>query len=79
VKATEKKKFELSTTGWGTFDLPITIHWSKASGLSDLPQTIDHHLSFNGEGKWKTITLKIGKEKLIKIYGEQNIQHIIDK
>ena len=33
VKGGTGKKFELGMIGWGTFDIPITIYWSEASGL----------------------------------------------
>lgn len=29
VKANHDGKFEMSFTGWGTFDIPITIHFKR--------------------------------------------------
>ena len=52
IKAYEGKNLELSYIGWGTFDVPITIYWKKNIGMEE-SLTIDHYLSFDGEGKWR--------------------------
>ena len=51
VKAKPGECFEYQATGWGWFDIPITIHWK--AGLVEGDRTdINHTLCFDGDGKW---------------------------
>jgi transcription initiation factor IIF auxiliary subunit len=34
AKSVEGKPIEYSTIGWGTFDVPMTIHWKKEVGIA---------------------------------------------
>jgi len=46
--------------------MPIIIYFKKETGLEE-PITIDHELSFDGAGKWRTVSLQFPKEKLKKL------------
>ena len=63
VKEEKNKEFALSTTAWGTFDVPMTIFWNPKTGIKD-PVTVDHYLSFDQPGKWKTIEISLSMKKL---------------
>ena len=52
VKAAVGQKLEITYKGWGYFNVPITIYWSKHTGIKE-PLELDHMLSFNGNGKWR--------------------------
>jgi len=54
-----REPFELSTVGWGTFEVPIKIYWKDWLKLP--PAYLDYHLSFDGEGVTKTYTLEYEK------------------
>ena len=69
IKASDGKRFEYTTTGWGFFDIPISIYWKD--GLVEGNRTdIQHTLCFEGDGKWQTITFKVDKNRLKKILGK---------
>ena len=62
IRKVSKPPFQLKTKGWGTFEIPITIKWKKA--VSPAPTTLSHYLSFDGEGAWKTYTIRVHADKL---------------
>ena len=63
VKAQNGKHFELTYNGWGTFDIPMTLYWTKESGLKGHLE-VDHYLFFDGPGKWKTVKVQFSRTKL---------------
>ena len=69
VKAGPNKKFEMTFTGWGTFDIPITIHFKRELCLEPENRKMDlnHYLCFNGNGKWRSVNLPIKKTVAIKL------------
>ena len=40
--------------------MPFTIYFTKSSGIIK-PKIVDHMLSFDGNGNWKTVTFQIKK------------------
>ena len=69
VKANPSGKFEMGFKGWGTFDIPVTIHFRRELQLeADKRQLkLDHYLSFDGNGKWRTVVLPIKKAAALKL------------
>ena len=68
IKAPDHKdSYEWSCVGWGTFGIPITIHFRRAVGLNPRTLELDHNLSFDGPGKWKTISMNIKKSQAKKL------------
>ena len=59
----EQAPFELSTAGWGTFDIPIHIEWRKE--LKMMPSDFEHELSFDGEGETKQYILRVNKQEIL--------------
>ena len=59
AKAVPGKPLEYSTVGWGTFDVPMTIHWKPEVGMATA--SCEHELSFEGKGKWRTITMMMNR------------------
>ena len=51
----------ITYTGWGYFEVPMTIYWRKISGKKE-SLTIDHMLNFDGKGKWKQVTIPFDKD-----------------
>ena len=49
----------MSRIGWGTFDIPITVYWKKH--LKKEITSFDHYLNFDGNGKWKTVSVFLNK------------------
>ena len=56
--------FRLCKVGWGYFELPITVHFKKATGILD-PQTFEHTLSFDGDGKHRKFVLTVNKNRIL--------------
>ena len=42
--------FEMKKIGWGTFEIPIEIHFRKETGKKE-PIVLSHYLSFEGKGQ----------------------------
>ena len=62
VKANAEGKFEIAFNGFGTFTVPITIFFRREVGLPYPRQVkLDHYLSFEGKGGWKTVQIDIEK------------------
>lgn len=63
IKANPDGKFEFGCTGWGTFNVPVTIHFRRECGMppEQRKMELDHNLSFEGAGKWRTIPILIKK------------------
>ena len=63
VKANPEHKFEMTFNGYGTFMIPAKIHFKRETGLAMERRIIDleHGLSFEGKGKWRTVTIPIPK------------------
>ena len=59
-----KAPFELTMTGWGTFDIPIKIYWKKCLNLG--PEELGHMLSFENKLTQKTFSIKIHPSILAK-------------
>ena len=57
--------FETKAIGWGTFNIPTTIVLSRESGLPLAKRTItiDHDLSFEGNGKWRQVIISLPNPK----------------
>jgi len=51
--------FEVECSGWGVFEIPITIYWK--TWLDKQPSRYIHMLSFDGEGDWDTDVVKFKK------------------
>ena len=66
-KVKDNSPIEYSTIGWGTFDVPMTIFWKNGTGLSTA--SCEHELSFEGNGKWRTITLMMNRKKVNDVLG----------
>ena len=66
-KVRDNSPIEYSTIGWGTFEVPITVFWKKSTGLSTA--TCEHVLSFDGNGKWRTITLILNRKRVNDVLG----------
>lgn len=59
--------FEFTCRGFGTFNMPITIFFKRETGIPHPRKvTVDHMLSFDGTGSWKTISVPI-----LKTYAKQ--------
>jgi hypothetical protein len=50
--------FQITRIGWGTFNIPITIHWHKNIKIQN-PLVLEYELSFNANGETKVHILKI--------------------
>jgi NAD-dependent SIR2 family protein deacetylase len=42
----DKAPFELSRTGWGTFNVGVKVHWKKSTTGRVAPSCFTHHLNF---------------------------------
>ena len=51
-------------TGWGIFDIPITIIWQN--WLKKEKTEIIHSLSFEGNGKQMSFIIKVPKDLIAK-------------
>ena len=60
TKAKNGCHFELSSVGWGYFDIPITIFWTEETGLK--PLSVNHELCFDGKGEWKEYSFDISEK-----------------
>jgi len=69
IKANPDQKFEMKFLGWGTFTIPVTIFFKRECQLpaENRQLKVDHYLSFDGNGKWKTITIQIKKDAAKKL------------
>ena len=54
VKPTANQNLQITYRGWGYFNVPITIYWSKQSGIKE-PMELNHMLCFEGNGKWTQV------------------------
>ncbi|CDW88400.1 yeats family protein [Stylonychia lemnae] len=59
----QQEPFQMTKIGWGTFEVPIEIHFRRETGKRD-KVTLSHYLSFNGHGETKWFTVTFDKEKL---------------
>ena len=41
INQTADVKFEMTCNGWGAFNMPITIHWNRNTGLKT-PLKLEH-------------------------------------
>ena len=55
----------MSYTGWGVFNIPVTITFSKELGIE--PITLDHMLSFDGAGACNIIEVPIERKTALKL------------
>ena len=56
-------QYKIKYLGWGVFNIPIKIYWREATGIKEVT-TVDHYLSFDGDGKWRDIKIRFQKDKL---------------
>ena len=63
MKAEAGNHCSITYVGWGYFEVPMTIYFRKGTGIKE-PVTINHMLSFDGNGKWRDVTIKINAKKL---------------
>ena len=61
IKPSPDGKFEMKYTGWGIFDIPITIYWKHGTGMNPRESNYEHCLCFDGAGEWKTTTISLPK------------------
>ena len=59
VKICQKSPFSYKCVGWGSFMLPIDIHFKKWVGLGKI--TIDHDLVFKNKGVRQLYKLRVNK------------------
>ena len=52
--------FTFKTTGWGTFDIPITITWQDWVDRED--EEFDHELEFDGSGSHYYFNIKLSRK-----------------
>ena len=55
--AVDGQQFELTKTGYGSFEIPITIFFTPETGLA--PLTVNHMLDFKNDGNWKDLEFDI--------------------
>ena len=69
VRANPSQKFEMAFTGWGTFDIPTTIHFKRELCLPADKRKLElnHYLCFDGAGKWRSINLPIKKTAALRL------------
>jgi transcription initiation factor IIF auxiliary subunit len=49
--------------GWGTFNIPIEIHFRRDTGKKD-KLVLDHYLNFNDNGEHKSFYVTFDKDKI---------------
>jgi transcription initiation factor IIF auxiliary subunit len=54
--------FELTRVGWGYFDVEIEVHFKKWTKLE--MRELEHELSFDGNGSYKTFSISIDQDIL---------------
>ena len=59
IRTVSKFPFQITTNGWGMFDLPITINWQPE--LNVLPLKLNFCISFEDEGVTHSYIAKIPK------------------
>ena len=57
--------YEMSYKGWGEFEVPTTIYFKKEIGLE--PLELEHELVFEGNGKWRFVSVTIPKTLAAKL------------
>ena len=58
--------YEMKRVGWGTFEIPVTIYFRRDTGRRE-PLKLEHMLSFEGKGKYQTISVSFDKDKLAQL------------
>ena len=53
IRQIKEAPFETTNTGWGWFELPITINFKKETGIQ--PVTVNHKLEFANGGEARSI------------------------
>ena len=71
ILTVEEAPFRIMRMGYGTFDLPIEIHFKKETGIQE-PLTIIHSLSFEGNGKRIGHTQKFNRVKVAAMLAHNN-------
>ena len=63
IRAGKNKQYEMTFTGWGTFEIPLMLFLKRELGYDYDKRTMElnHSLSFEGKGKWRTFILPIKK------------------
>ena len=71
IKAGQVKNggFEMAFTGWGTFDIPVTIFFKRELCLPPEQRKLElnHYLCFDGNGKWKNVVMPLKKTIAIRL------------
>jgi len=67
VKSHPGQGIELSSKGWGYFDVPMTIYWNEGTGMK--VAHCEHELCFEGKGKWRTITMMMNRDRVNAMLG----------
>ena len=69
IKANPSKKFEMGFKGWGVFEIPITIYFRRELCLPPEQRSfkLSHYLSFDGNGKWRSVNIPLKKTVAIKL------------
>ena len=68
-EAVDGENFECGSTGWGYFDIPITIYFTKETGLA--PLSVYHSLSFDNGGEWQDFEFDISESYMKKVLGKK--------
>ena len=58
--------YEYACNGWGTFTIPITIHWRPVLGFRE-PTVIQHELQFTSGGAKDILLMKFDKNRVKKL------------
>ena len=52
--------YSIGFIGWGLFEIPITVEFMFKTGRREKLE-LNHFLSFEGKGSWKTIEIEFDK------------------
>ena len=64
VSSKEGAKFQLSMIGWGTFSIPVTVHWNPDLKMPQQTLAVVHNLSFQRADTYKRVTVRFKTSKV---------------
>ena len=59
------QQIDIMSVGWGFFNIPMTIFFTKSLKKEEI--TIDHMLSFDGNGKSRVVNILMNKKRVADI------------